>query len=508
MTINATYIILSIGRVYNILAPNSKWANSMNERAIIRGYNNHKANNHCRELLFHKYANRIRVNEKLSRSIVSFQANKNKPYHNWFKFKEAFSTELVNYFLKLYKPVDIKLPELLDPFAGSGTTLIEGAKANWKATGIELLPVGIAAIKAKIKANYIRKDILGHYIKELRKLNFNDNNINDSFFNHINITKDAFPKENEIAIANYNKFLKNIDDQEANYIFWFAGMSILEDISYTRKDGQYLRWDARAGRSNNSKFNKGKILNFKFAIENKLLQIYNDLDNDRDQIRKSRISIKEGSCLNILPKLPTNKFNLVITSPPYCNRYDYTRTYALELGFMNLNEMKVKNLRQTLLSSTVENKSKLGYLQHIYREHPKKAQFDILFNNFKNHAAVQEVLDLLYKARYENKLNNNNIPSLVENYLFEMSVVINELFRVLAPLGRVIMVNDNVQYNGEEIPIDLILSDFAEMAGFNIDHIWILKKGKGNSSQQMGQYGRNEIRKCVYVWTKPLSIFD
>ena len=28
------------------------------------------------------------------------------------------------------------------------------------------------------------------------------------------------------------------------------------------------------------------------------------------------------------------------------------------------------------------------------------------------------------------------------------------------------MVNDNVQYHGEEVPVDLILSDYAEQSGF------------------------------------------
>ena len=41
--------------------------------------------------------------------------------------------------------------------------------------------------------------------------------------------------------------------------FWFACLSILEDISYTRKDGQYLRWDYRADRKLKSEFNKGDI---------------------------------------------------------------------------------------------------------------------------------------------------------------------------------------------------------------------------------------------------------
>ena len=64
------------------------------------------------------------------------------------------------------------------------------------------------------------------------------------------------------------------------------------------------------------------------------------------------------------------------------------------------------------------------------------------------------------------------------------------------------MVNDNVQYHGEEIPVDLILSDFAERAGFECQHIWLLARGKGNSSQQMGKFGRREIRKCMYKWVR------
>jgi Tfp pilus assembly protein PilZ len=84
-----------------------------------------------------------------------------------------------------------------------------------------------------------------------------------------------------------------------------------------------------------------------------------------------------------------------------------------------------------------------------------------------------------------------------------MCLVIFELTRTTKPGGYVVMVNDNVQYHNEEVPVDLILSDFAEKAGLQVDCIWILPKGKGNSSQQMGAFGRNEIRKCVYVWRKP-----
>ena len=63
---------------------------------------------------------------------------------------------------------------------------------------------------------------------------------------------------------------------------------------------------------------------------------------------------------------------------------------------------------------------------------------------------------------------------------------------------------DNVRYAGASISVDLILSSIAEALGFRIDEILKLPKGKGNSSQQMGEHGRAELRKCVYVWRKPV----
>jgi hypothetical protein len=91
---------------------------------------------------------------------------------------------------------------------------------------------------------------------------------------------------------------------------------------------------------------------------------------------------------------------------------------------------------------------------------------------------------------------------MVKNYFLEMAFIIFEMYRVLKYGGYSVMVNDNVRYGGQEIPVDLILSDFAVNFGFNLEKIWTLPTGKGNSSQQMGDHGRSELRKCVYVWRK------
>jgi hypothetical protein len=59
-----------------------------------------------------------------------------------------------------------------------------------------------------------------------------------------------------------------------------------------------------------------------------------------------------------------------------------------------------------------------------------------------------------------------------------------------------------VRYAGASVSVDLILSEIAEQLGFHAESILVLPNGKGNSSQQMGAHGREQMRKCVYVWRR------
>jgi len=112
------------------------------------------------------------------------------------------------------------------------------------------------------------------------------------------------------------------------------------------------------------------------------------------------------------------------------------------------------------------------------------------------------VLNYLDICRQDRTINNPGIVRMVKNYFFELALLIFASATVLKQNAPFVMVNDNVRYEGAHVPVDLILSDIAEQAGFAVDAIWVLPRGKGNSSQQMGLHGRQEIRKCVYVWRR------
>src|SRR3989338_8817815 len=92
------------------------------------------------------FSSRLSVNRDLTRALVSFQANKTAPGYRWFKFKEGFSSALVEY---VFNQLGIAAGAVIDPFAGSGSTLFTASARGLDALGMEILPVGCAIIRAR-----------------------------------------------------------------------------------------------------------------------------------------------------------------------------------------------------------------------------------------------------------------------------------------------------------------------------------------------------------------------
>ncbi len=444
------------------------------------------------------FGDKIVVKSELNRALVSFQANKNRAVYRWYKFKEAFSASLIENLLAKYEIVEGRM---LDPFAGSGTALFVASEAGINADGIELLPIGQNIVEAKqLIDNELTPDDISALERWSRERLWRESKARTPV-PELRITKGAYPPMTQKAIEKYLAASQR-ENNRVRAVLSLALLCVVESLSYTRKDGQYLRWDYRSGRRQGAKpFDKGAIPSFDKAICAKIDEIVYDTSAEKEnaglfpkEMLSGEICLHKGSALQILPTLQNSNYDVIFTSPPYCNRYDYTRTYALELALLGVDEGVLVDLRQQMLSCTVENRAKdlLG--------------INPAWSNPISAADKQELLQAILKyldmQKEKGLLNNNGIPRMVRGYFYEMACVIYECFRILKPGARLFMVNDNVRYAGATISVDTILSAIAEKIGFRVENILVLPNGKGNSSQQMGEHGREVLRKCVYVWIK------
>jgi DNA modification methylase len=450
--------------------------------------------------LHDRFQDKFLIQPSLTRLLVSFQANKNRPIYRWYKYKEAFSASLVEFLVQKYQIIQGKI---LDPFTGSGTALFAASDLGIDVDGIELLPIGQHIINTKILLDTAFTIDDFERLKTWFKLQIWKQFESPVTLPELRITKGAYSQETKTEIEQYLGacYQENTNVQS---VLIFTLLCVLESVSYTRKDGQYLRWDYRSGHGQSKKsFNKGEVLEFSKAITEKFNELVNDIEPPTQQLElfqsnkhhQGKINLHQGSCLEIMPHLSASTYDAIITSPPYCNRYDYTRTYALELALLRSSEKELINLRQQMLSCTVENQPK-----NLLAINPA---WELALNIANSQTLLQAILRYLDSQKSQGVLNNNGIPRMVRGYFYEMACVIQESFRILKPGAFLFMVNDNVRYAGISISVDIILSDFAEKIGFITENLLVLPGDKGNSSQQMGNYGRAPLRKCVYIWRKP-----
>ena len=463
-----------------------------------------------------KYWPITEISDRFNRRNVSYQKNKNKNLHRWLKYKEGFSAELVEILLN-----DFKLRKgdvVMDPFMGSGTTAMVSVMNGYNCIGFDILPMSRISIDAKLS-------VFDYDVEELRKLRKKvlSVEIPKDFEGHtseISITKEGYPNQTNRELAFYKQhFHESRYSENAKTLLELSTINVLERISYSAKDGQYLRWNhrcpkivrAEAERKEKGlkplvvRLDKGDLPSLKEALSEELDKVIDDIilfRRNNDNPDAVRCDFTQGSALYELPKIKSDSVDAVITSPPYCNRYDYTRTYALELAYLGITDEDIKRLRQDLVSCTVENRSKVGALHDYYAGIGALDRFEKIMDIVSGNEALSEIRNALTQRNDNGEINNRGVLKMVDGYFTELAFLFAELFRVCKSGAYVAFVNDNVRYAGEVIPVDFLTTDIARQLGFTPVKIYTTRQLKGNSSQQMKKYGRVALRKSVTIWKK------
>jgi len=411
-----------------------------------------------------KYAHRMREDLRMG-SLVSYVGNREVPLLRLYRYKEAFAFRFVEEWLARFGagPEDT----VFDPFCGMGTTLLAASCRGIPAVGTDRLPVAVFIARTLPLFFQVRPGELTRVFEHLRQIAPSAEPAPVAM--DVAIMGVAFPAGTLLALRRWKAAIDGLDSPFRE-IFLLLFFSVLEACSYTSKDGQFLRLRRDKRPADLEEALTGKVREAETDV-----RWIRELGWDRAFL-PFQVVLGDTRRLEDVPfeRSPT----VIITSPPYANRYDYTRTYSLELCFHFVrNFAELRELRHGLLRSHIE--ARLAPAE----EAP--------------HPAVRELVDFL-RARGK-ALNNPRIPDMLTGYFVDMQKAIREWRRVLAPSARVAMVVDNVRFEGRMLPVDLILSEMAEEEGFVVEEI-VVARYKGNSSQQMGRYGRVPVRESIVVW--------
>ncbi|MDD5014366.1 MAG: DNA methyltransferase [Atribacterota bacterium] len=413
------------------------------------------------EYAFSKVSVNCNQNIDIRRLVTPYQ-NKKLPVYGWYNFKHSFSRDLV---IKLIEKFHLNDEDkILDPFCGSGTTLLASKEIGISVQGIDILPLSVFISNSKLyKYN---SPHIKNVIKEIKNL-LEKNNTNHTINKSKKELLTKFIREDILNKILYIKeWIEAKDNTETRYFLLSALLSILEEVSYTRKDGGFPRI-----------LKEKKIPDLKSAYLSKLNNMAKDIEFI-EKLPDTYAEAIEGDARKTI--FESNSFSAVITSPPYPNRHDYTRVYSLELitGFLDTQE-DIKTLRYHSVRSHVEARRK--FIAKDY-EPPN-------------------TLNIIFKRLEETSLPNREIIKMLEGYFEDMHLVLKEIKRLLIPHGKVAFVIGDVRYGGVMIPVSDVLINIGNNIGLEFKEK-ITARMRGNSPQQMKKYGREPMEENILIWEK------
>ena len=151
--------------------------------------------------------------------------------------------------------------------------------------------------------------------------------------------------------------------------------------------------------------------------------------------------------------------DLVVTSPPYANNYDYADATRLEMSFFG-EVTGWKDLQQTVRSHLVRSCT-----QHVASD--IKASEELLSSDILL-PIREELLETWQRLEKERSSHGGNKPyhAMIASYFYDLALVWQSLNRVCSHDSKVcFVIGDSAPY-GIYVPVDQWLGKLAVAAGF------------------------------------------
>ena len=391
----------------------------------------------------------------------SFQDSMKAPVHRWFTYPAGYS----------YKFVEAKIEEnklepgcwIADPFLGTGTTSLAGKMGGINSLGIEAHPFVYWVAQTKMRFDYD----LNILFRDIQKIiNIAKSTVNYQY-NDLwpELVSKCFGEDNLHKLYALKKAILESDIDTFHIDFLKLALTATLRIVTTAGSG----WPYIAP----SKYARKVIERDAFKeFEKQCMLMLSDLSYVRSLgMPYSEHKIIQGDARKLSLYTLPESIDLIITSPPYLNNYDYADRTRLETYFWGIYKSWgeiTRNVRDNLMVAAT-TQVRLGKMNGI-TDCPtiKRLSPDI-------HEQLVQIIHQLTDMRMI-KAGKKTYDYVVASYFEDMVKVLSEAYSVLKP-GRqfILVLGDSAPY-GVHIETEKIIGQLAVAVGFRKYELEMLRK--------------------------------
>ena len=402
--------------------------------------------------------------------------------HDWYRFVLSFPSHLVRDYLAAFA-VD-STQRVLDPFCGTGTTLVECKKLGIPSVGIERNPM--AGFASRTKLNWRidpdalvshAKDVAAQVLDRLREHGIDDIGIGPLFDAH------DPPRAGLLTLSPDRSRLLLKDS--ISPLPLHKTLLLLDTLQRHRDDAV----DAHERLALAAALVSG-VGNLHFGPEVGVGRVQEDAPVIRPWLDRVRAmgddlaTLRERAATNAIVHLADarrldeclapSSIDAVITSPPYPNEKDYTRTTRLEsvlLGFVR-DKQDLRRLKQGLVRSNTRS---------VYKTDADDAVV-------AGHEGIQRIAHLIEKRRIEQGKTSGferQYARVTRLYFGGMVRHLANLRSRLRPGARLAyVVGDQASYLRVMIRTGQILGELAQSLGYELTAIDLFRTRIATASRQ------------------------
>ena len=405
------------------------------------------------------------------RQAIQFTTNVNECVHRWAPYVQGFSASFVQSIFKRYSE-SVKSPEILDPFAGCGTVMVQAKMGGYESFGVELNPLlkYIADVKLNTwtvrpnqlisKYNGLRTDVIAiepHFLKSGKQ--FNQGVLTN--LKRIKGGIDLFVPRNE-------------EQRKIKGLFNVAFASILIDVSNLKRTPCLGYWKNK-NISDNAPF---------FLFNQKILEMAEDLRCLQSEYRNNLRLRSEVICANSMNYVYKDKYDLVITSPPYMNGLDYVMNYKIEMAWLGFitSHKEAKGIKDSMV--VCDNVSK-GLIK------------DFSQSKYYTNTWLDEIIyNITSNIQTRQSYRRSDMPFIVRKYFDDMNKVIHNVAKALNKGGRFVLVVGDSLIADTYVPTDLILAKIGTEHGLDIESLELAR------NRHSGQIRNYQLRETIVTLRK------